>query len=264
MEEHLQYSGSTQAPEDALAETARQPQRSYLSADVSALTPTDGTALDQDSQSDAHSQEWDTHKNGELNGRQEALSNGYDGPVYDAEDVGAGTLHPVLELITRQVEQAVAADQPSETQASAPSSSAALDALVKDRILRLTSRLDDAAEEVSAAMYEKEERQEVWSPYYSRLKTSIAFVEALQQRLGSAISLYQLQRYERETLQHARIGVEMETLSLRLLLRDVAARVAEAEEAAAEASDADFELMTRLRGVLNPSDEAAAQSLEED
>ncbi|KPA85007.1 hypothetical protein ABB37_01438 [Leptomonas pyrrhocoris] len=234
-EGHLQYSGSTQAPDSPTGEHAVQPHRSHLFAEVSALTA---------SESDAH----------EHDGR--SGSDDRAGPHGGSAD----GIHPVLELIARQVEQAVT-PLPEAGLSSPSTTTTALDELVKSKILRLTSRLDDAAEEVSAAMHEREAAEQVWSPYYSRLKTSMSFVEGLQQRLGSAISLYQLQRYERETLQQACVAVQMEALGLRLVLRDVRARLADAEETADPSVRhciEDDALIERLRGVLSPQAGATA------
>ncbi|KPI85884.1 hypothetical protein ABL78_5065 [Leptomonas seymouri] len=250
-EEHLQYSGSTQAPEELPGEHAVQPYRSYLSAEVSALTPTESDAREHES-----------------SGKSENPGEMRDRPNFHSASFTDG-VHPVLELIARQVEQSTSQsrDEGSAQQSQQPASpsppSASLDERIRHKIFRITSRLDEAAEEVSAAMREKEAAEQMWSPYYSRLKTSMSFVEELQQRLGSAISLYQLQRYERETLQQARVAVQMEALSLKLVLRDVSSLLTDAVEMSDPAlgqSIEDEELIERLREVLHPSEDAAADA----
>jgi hypothetical protein len=249
VEEHLQYSGSTQAPEDPLGEAAEQTYRSYLSAEVSALTA---------AESDGSKREASAN-----DGLDDRVGAGTVQERVARYASSAGGVHPVLELLARQVQQAAAVNQPSA--GSAPDT--LLDEAVKDKILRLTTRLDDVAEEISATMHAKEDSEQAWSPYYSRLKTCISFVEELQERLGSAISLYQLQRYERETLQQARVGVQMEALSLKLILRDVRARLEDAEEGLFDSGRKnnieDVELIERLREVLSPLAKQAAVPAEE-
>lgn len=261
VEEPLQYSGSTQAPDDPPHEGAGQLYRSYLSAEVSALTAADGDVREpQKSKSTCGSRSGSNKTSLEDSAVEEA----YDESAFNNASASV-CVHPVLQLIARQVEQTVATEAaPDEALPSPPSaaatSSQTIDAAIKSKILRLTTHLDEAAEEISTAMHEKEQNEQVWSPYYSRLKTSITFVEELQQRLGSAISLYELQRYERETLQQAHVAVQMEALSLKLVLRDVRARLADAEEAAefsSRDSIEDVELVRRLQEVLNAPQEEA-------
>ncbi|KAG5470774.1 hypothetical protein LSCM1_02023 [Leishmania martiniquensis] len=142
-------------------------------------------------------------------------------------------IHPVLHLIAEEAlkqpqqregraAEAEGADS-GKARGSAPPSSS--DAAVEEKVRQLKSRLNEAEAQLTEAMAEKETAEQVWSPYYSRLKTSRMYVDELKSRVQSAASLYLLLRYERDTLQQAHISVAMECMSLQLILRDVVARL---------------------------------------
>ncbi|CBZ29760.1 conserved hypothetical protein [Leishmania mexicana MHOM/GT/2001/U1103] len=138
----------------------------------------------------------------------------------------APAIHPVLHLIANQVvpqhEEGEKTGRGNAEERAHPSSS---HAVLEEKLCRLMARLNDAETQLTDAMAEKEAAEQVWLPYYSRLKTSRMYVNELKSRLQSAASLYLLQRYERETLQQAHVGIAMESMSLQLVLRDVRARL---------------------------------------
>lgn len=274
------YEADYQAQHAASSEPRRSPapaqaEASSVLAEVSALTaattdaslhraaPTQHHDADADLQCDAE----EVAAVGEASGwsAMEAAAG-------DA-DLDTGVIHPVLDLIARQdgvLQPAPAVGESGHTVArggaaphglapasstASPSSAPLSDADVEARTQRLTRRLADATAAVTAAMAEKEEAEEVWLPYYSRLKTAMLYAHELQGRVHCATSLFRLERYERETLQQAHIGIAMETMSLQLVLRDVRARIEdEARAPAAEGGDAaaslDAQLLQQLSAVL--------------
>ncbi|CAG9580513.1 conserved hypothetical protein [Leishmania major strain Friedlin] len=180
-------------------------EASSVSAEVSALTaPGDEPQLSEPAPSASH-----------------AVT-----PAPTAALTSAPAIHPVLHLIANQVlqqqEEGEKTGRENAEERAHPSSS---HAVLDEKLHRLMAQLNEAETQLTAAMAEKEATEQVWLPYYSRLKTSRVYVNELKSRLQSAASLYLLQRYERETLQQAHIGVAMESISLQLVLRDVRARL---------------------------------------
>ncbi|KAG5495682.1 hypothetical protein GH5_03347 [Leishmania sp. Ghana 2012 LV757] len=180
-------------------------------------------------------------------------------------------IHPVLHLIAEQAlqqqqeEEGVVEGRGMEgekNQRGAPLSSS--DAAVEEKLHQLAARLNEAEAQLTGVMSEKEAAEQVWSPYYSRLKTSMMYVEELKSRVQNAASLYLLLRYERETLQQAHLGVAMESMSLQLVLRDVQARLQDEQTRSLadghQQSTEDHKLLQRLSAALAASPAASRRS----
>ncbi|KAK7198472.1 hypothetical protein NESM_000807500 [Novymonas esmeraldas] len=153
-------------------------------------------------------------------------------------------LHPVLQLVAQQALQHSQSHEERDT---------AADVAVLSTAEHLTTRLDAVKAQLASAMAEKEEAEQAWSPYYSRLKATNAYVAELAGRVQTASTLFNHHRYERETLQRAHICVAMECMSMQLVLRDVRARVEEEVgdvAGGAAASEDDALLLQRLQTVL--------------
>ncbi|TPP47376.1 hypothetical protein CGC20_35155 [Leishmania donovani] len=206
-EAHLPKNGSAAESSGLQHRDTAQPheEASSVSAEVSALTvPGDEPQLSELAPSASHAAT----------------------PAPKAALTSAPAIHPVLHLIANQVvqqqEEGEKTGRGSAEERAHPSSS---HAVLDEKLQRLMAQLNEAETQLTDAMAEKEAAEQVWLPYYSRLKTSRMYVNELKSRLQSAASLYLLQRYERETLQQAHVGVAMESMSLQLVLRDVRARL---------------------------------------
>ncbi|CAJ1034546.1 hypothetical protein Q4I30_006853 [Leishmania utingensis] len=233
----LQHSGTMQPPEEALS----------VSAEVSALTaPENESQLNEPAQP----------------ALQEVT------PAPGAAVTSAPAIHPVLHLIAHQAlqeqkEGEVDGEETERRNAEEHGKPSSSDAFVEEKLLHLTERLNEAEAQLAVAMAEKEAAEQVWSPSYSRLKTSRMYVTELKSRVQSAASLYLLQRYERETLQQAHVGVAMESMSLQLVLRDVRARLEDEPGSSLAGGDQQAtenqRLVQQLRAVLS-APAAASQS----
>uniref|UniRef100_A0A1E1J4C2 Uncharacterized protein n=1 Tax=Leishmania guyanensis TaxID=5670 RepID=A0A1E1J4C2_LEIGU len=233
----LQHSGTMQPPEEALS----------VSAEVSALTaPENESQLNEPAQP----------------ALQEVT------PAPRATVTSAPAIHPVLHLIAHQAlqeqkEGEVDGEETERENAEEHGKPSSSDAFVEEKLLHLTERLNEAEAQLAVAMAEKEAAEQVWSPSYSRLKTSRMYVTELKSRVQSAASLYLLQRYERETLQQAHVGVAMESMSLQLVLRDVRARLEDEPGSSLAGGDQQAtenqRLVQQLRAVLS-APAAASQS----
>ncbi|GET91702.1 hypothetical protein, conserved [Leishmania tarentolae] len=206
--ERLPKNESAAEPTDLQHADTTQPHQeaSFVSAEVSALTvPGEESQLNEPFLSARH-----------------AVT-----PAPRAVPTSDTAIHPVLHLIANQVVQQQREADKGRGNAEEPAHPPSSDAVLEEKVRRLMERLDEAETQLTNCMTEKEEAEQVWSPYYSRLKTSRMYVSELKARVQSAASLFLLQRYECETLQQAHIGVTMESMSLQLVLRDVRARLEE-------------------------------------
>lgn len=152
-------------------------------------------------------------------------------------------VHPVLRLVAEQINTTMTQSTVTEAATSSFSSptpeafseeeNSSLD---KERFYTATRgkadglrvRLRHISEQLQQSMGEQEAVGQVWTPYFSRLKTTKGFVKELSDRVDAADALFRLQWYEQQTIERAHVALMMEIMSLRLVLRDVANRVEEA------------------------------------